>query len=68
MPKENISIGITLPKEKRGQMMTGTWFDPFTGTFGDPINKEVTQWPGFPKPAGDRFAILIVKIQSSSDN
>lgn len=67
VPKENVSIGVNLPKEKRGQMMTGTWFDPFTGNFSAPVSKEITQWPGFPKPAGERFAILIVKIQSSSE-
>ena len=32
VPKENVSLGIRLPKEKEGQMMTGTWFDPFGRT------------------------------------
>ncbi|MEM7385492.1 MAG: DUF5060 domain-containing protein [Verrucomicrobiota bacterium] len=61
VPKENVSVGVRMPKEKKGQMMSGTWFDPFTGTYSDPETMEITQWPKFIKPPGDRFAILLVK-------
>lgn len=63
VPKENVSIGVRMPKDKKGQTMTGTWFNPFDGTFSEPIVQEITQWPGFKKPEGDGFAILIVEIQ-----
>lgn len=62
VPKENINIGIRLPKELRGGAMTGTWFDPLTGTFGVPIKQAITQWPSFDKPFEDQFGILVVKI------
>jgi hypothetical protein len=39
--------------------------DSFTGTFSDPIEQGITQWPSYSKPAGNQFAILIVKIQSN---
>jgi hypothetical protein len=68
VPKENVSIGVQLPKDQRGKMMTGTWFNPFDGTFSDPREQEVTQWPGFQKPGGDQFAILVVEIQSDVGN
>ncbi|WP_442512221.1 DUF4038 domain-containing protein [Novipirellula sp. SH528] len=67
VPKENEHIGVRLPKDRQGQTMTATWFDPFSGTFGNPIKKAITQWPSFPKPAGDDFAILIVQLQSQTD-
>lgn len=63
VPKENISIGVRVGKERQGQMMTGTWFDPFTGTYSDPVEQEITQWPKFEKPAGQQFSILIVKTK-----
>lgn len=66
VPKECNNIGVRLPKSSQGQMMTGTWFDPFTGEFGEPIEKKITQWPNFSKPEGNRFAILIVSVQPSS--
>ncbi len=61
VPKENDSLGIRLPKDKAGQMMTGFWFDPFTGKYSEPIEKKNENWPKFIKPPGDGFAILIVK-------
>ncbi len=67
VPKENEHIGVRIPKDRQGQTMTATWFDPLSGTFGEPIKKTITQWPSFPKPAGDEFAILIVQLQSQTD-
>ncbi len=63
VPKENVSIIVRMPKERRGGMMTGTWFDPFTGNYSAPITKEITQWPKFHKPEGDGFRILIVETK-----
>jgi len=63
VPKENINLGLKLPQATAGQTLVGTWFDPFTGTFGEPVVKTATQWPSFPKPAGDGFAVLIVEVQ-----
>ena len=62
VPKENINIGVRLPKKMKGGRMTGTWFDPLTGSFGEPVEQEITQWPSFDKPLDNQFAILIVKI------
>ena len=62
VPKENINIGVRVPKEYRGREMTGTWFDPLAGTFSTPVKQVVTQWPSFDKPFEDRFAILVVRI------
>jgi len=62
VPKECDFIGMRLPKELRGRKMTGTWFNPFDGTFGESVKQEVVQWPAFTKPDGDGFRILIVEI------
>ena len=67
VPKENINIGVRMPKKFRGRKMTGTWFDPFTGEFGEPVEQTVSQWPSFDKPEGDRFAILIVEVQPENN-
>ena len=64
VPKECEFIGVRLPKEARGQLMTGTWFDPYSGTYSAPVEEEIVQWPAFSKPAGEGFRILIVNIQS----
>ncbi|TWT80255.1 putative endoglucanase [Planctomycetes bacterium CA13] len=68
VPKENVSIGIKLPKKNNGRKMIGTWFDPFTGTFSEPIVETNSGWPGFDKPDGDRFAILIVQVQPNPED
>ena len=65
VPKENVSLIVRMPKELRGQMMTGTWFDPFTGTYSEPIEKEITQWPKFFRPEGEGFRILIVQTKAA---
>ncbi|MGB7347758.1 MAG: DUF5060 domain-containing protein [Pirellulaceae bacterium] len=62
VPKECDFIGMRLPKELRDRQMTGTWFDPFTGNFSDPVEQKIVQWPAFEKPEGDGFRILIVQI------
>lgn len=67
VPKENISIGIRLPKHLDGRMMHGTWFDPFTGEFSEPVRKKNVQWPKYAKPTGDQFAILILKVDSKNN-
>ena len=61
VPKECEFIGIRLPKELKGGTMTGTWFNPFTGTYSAPAKQEISQWPAFTVPAGDGFRILIVE-------
>lgn len=62
VPKENIALGVHLPKGLRGRRIEGVWFDPFTGEYSEPEVKKINQWPGFRKPAGDRFAVLIVRV------
>ena len=60
VPKECEYIGLRLPKELRGQTMRATWFDPFSGSFSDPISLEIVQWPALSKP-GNGFRILIIE-------
>jgi hypothetical protein len=64
VPKENDYFGVKLAKSKMGQTMTGTWFDPFTGTFSDPVKKKVVQWPKFEVPEGERFRVLILETSA----
>lgn len=64
VPKENINIGVSVPKKHAGAQMTGTWWNPHTGQYSDPIEKAITQWPGFDKPENDHFDILIVQVQT----
>ncbi|MGB7327448.1 MAG: DUF5060 domain-containing protein [Rubripirellula sp.] len=64
VPKECEFIGMRLPKQLQGQQMTGTWFNPFDGSFSDPDTQTIVQWPAFTKPPGDGFRILIVKTQA----
>ena len=61
VPKENDYFGVRLPKSKMGQTMTGTWFDPFEGTFAEPVKKKVVQWPAFKVPEGEGFRVLILE-------
>jgi hypothetical protein len=65
VPKECEFIGTRLPKNMRGQTMTASWFDPFDGTFSKPLEQKITEWPSFEKPAGSRFAILIVEVNAT---
>ena len=62
VPKECEFIGLRLPKELRGRTMKGTWFDPFTGSYSQPIEKKIEQWPAFEAPASSGFSILIIEI------
>ena len=62
VPKECEFIGLRLPKKFRGQMMMGTWFNPFDGGVSESTTKEIVQWPAFTKPSGNGFRILIVEI------
>ena len=64
VPKECEFIGLRLPSKLRGGTMTGTWFNPFTGEFGEPIQQRISQWPAFEVPKGDGFRILIVKTHT----
>ena len=64
VPRECDFIGLRLPKELRGGTMTGTWFDPFTGQFDEPIRKPISQWPAFEVPEGDGFRILVIKPEA----
>ena len=65
VPKENINVGVRLPKSLRGKTMRGTWFNPLNGRFDNPIQQEITQWPSFPKPFDDQFGILIVDVMAA---
>lgn len=62
VPKECDFIGLRLPKELQGRMMSGTWFNPFDGSYSEPEKKEVVRWPAFEVPDGEGFRILILKI------
>ena len=63
VPKENHAIDPRMPKEARGKMMTGQWYDPFTGSFGEPFREQITQWPRFIRPQSEGFQILILEIE-----
>ena len=63
VPKECEFIGIRLPKDARGETMTGTWFNPRDGIYSEPTKQEISQWPAFTVPEGDGFMILIVEIE-----
>lgn len=67
VPKECEFIGTRLPKKLRGKSMTGTWFNPFDGSFSIPERQIVTQWPAFAKPPGEGFRVLIVDIIPTSE-
>ncbi|MCM2369166.1 DUF5060 domain-containing protein [Aporhodopirellula aestuarii] len=67
VPKENVSIGVSVGKDKVGGMMTGRWFDPMSGTYSEPIRQKITQWPSFAKPQGEQFAILIVQVDATEE-
>ena len=41
--------------------MTGTWFNPFTGEFSQPIRQRISQWPSYSMPEGSGFRILIIR-------
>ena len=69
VPKENIRLGVRkFPKKYDGASMTGTWFDPFTGKYSEPVEKKNVNWPFFTKPPGDKFAILIVEFRGAKTN
>lgn len=63
VPKECENMGMRLPKDLRGQNMTGTWFNPYDGTYSDPVEKEISQWPAFEVPEGNGFRILVVEVE-----
>lgn len=64
VPKECEFIGLRLPGELRGRTMSGKWFNPFDGSFSEPIEQEIVQWPAFEKPAGAGFRILVVEVNA----
>ncbi len=68
VPKENSHIDVRLPKDARGQMMKGEWFDPFTGEFKSSFTGKIPQWPRYKKPESEGFMILIVELQSGGQN
>jgi hypothetical protein len=61
VPKECDFLGLRPPKG-RGDTMSLTWVDPFTGEYGKPFDMKITQWPSVKVPAGDRFRILICEL------
>ncbi|QEF99105.1 Putative endoglucanase [Stieleria maiorica] len=62
VPRECDFIGLRLPQEARGKTMTTTWFNPFDGSFGEPTEQTIVQWPAAAKP-GEGFRILILEVQ-----
>lgn len=62
VPAECEFFGLRLPKDRRDQMMTQTWFNPFDGSFTESVRQKITQWPAVAKPTGNGFRILIVKV------
>ena len=62
VPKECEFFGLRPPKD-RGEVMTLTWFDPFTGEFAEPTQMEMTQWPSVKVPPGEGFRILVCEIE-----
>lgn len=66
VPKECDFIGLRLPSGLQGRMMSGTWFNPFDGSYSEPQEKEIVKWPAFEVPAGEGFRILILKILPKS--
>jgi hypothetical protein len=44
--------------------MIGRCFDPFDGSFSEPVERLITKSPAFNKPSEDGFHILAVEIQS----
>ncbi len=66
VPKECEYIGLRLPREFRGRTMTGTWFDPRTGEFSEPVRREIVQWPAYEAPSNDGFHVLIVEVKDDA--
>jgi len=62
VPQECEFIGVRLPRKLKGEMMSGSWFNPFDGSFSQPEEQEITQWPRFAKPEGNGFRVLIVDV------
>ncbi|MDF7824819.1 DUF4038 domain-containing protein [Pontiellaceae bacterium B12227] len=61
VPKENDFLGLN-PKSMKGNFVTATWFNPFTGEYTEPVRRKLTKWLGFPCPEGEGFKVLIVKV------
>ena len=65
LPKEAIGMDAHLPQDKMGHPVTATWFNPLTGGFSKPVEKQVGKWNYYAKPNGDSFAIVILEIAST---
>ncbi len=61
VPKENEHIGVKA--QAKNGFLVGTWFNPFTGEYSEPVRQKITQWPSFEVPPGDGFRILIVQAE-----
>ena len=68
VPKENMSIGVRLPKSIKGVNMSAVWFNPLDGKYSEPVIEKIRKWPSFQKPDEYSFVILIVKILPNSKN
>lgn len=64
VPKECDFLGLRPPKDL-GDTMKLTWFDPFTGDYGEPFLLKMTQWPAVEVPSGNGFRILVCEIEDS---
>lgn len=62
VPKECDFLGLRPPKNGP-ETMKLTWFDPFTGQYGEPFEMQVTKWPSVKVPDGDGFRILICELE-----
>ncbi len=62
VPSECEFFGLRPPKD-RGDTMTLTWFDPFTGEFGETTQMKMTQWPSVKVPSASGFRILVCEIK-----
>lgn len=63
VPKECEFIGLRLPSELRGKTMSGTWFNPYDGSYSDPVRKKIVQWPAYEVPRGDGFRLLVLRVE-----
>lgn len=62
VPKENEKINLRLPAKHRGRTMEAVWYNPYTGDYSEPIQREVVQWPAFYTPTRDGFSVLLITI------
>ena len=65
VPKECDFIGVRPPKNFEFKTLVGTWFNPYDGSYSEPVKQPRTQWPAFTVPEGEGFRILIVELSTN---